>query len=285
MNLDKRETMIRAVIVSVCGIMLILIVVIYAVCFRVVSADRTEESSQLVEVVTDVESATSDNTSTTISMMCSSTIPTSSSTTAHTTDETLCVAVTTSNSTTATTRTTEFITKTAIARQATSNTTISTAVSTTSTSSNTATEFSSDTQTTESVYSLRKLYEESDIVDIAKVLYRECGSLPSDTEKACVAWAILNRVDAYSSTIYSVVRQPNQFAFSNSSPVTDDLYALAKDVLDRWSTEKNGAGDSGRVLPPEYMWFYGDGRHNYFRNSYSGSYKIWDYSLPSPYDS
>lgn len=285
MNPDKGEAMIRAVIIAVCGIMLVLVVAMYAVCFRIVSTDRNNESSEIVEVISDTESTASASTSATSSTTLSSTTSTSNLTTTHTTDETLCVAVTTSNSATATTRTTEFTTKTAIARQAKSNTTISTAVSTTSTSSNTATEFSSDTQTTESVYSLRKLYEESDIVDIAKVLYRECGSLPSDTEKACVAWTILNRVDAYGSTVYSVVRQPNQFAFRSSSPVRDDLYALAKDVLDRWNAEKNGAADSGRVLPHEYMWFYGDGRHNYFRNAYSGNYKIWDYSLPSPYNS
>lgn len=285
MNPDKREAMIRAVIIAVCGIMLVLVVAMYAACFKIVSTDRSDESSEIVEVISDTESTASDSTLTTSSTTLDSTTSTSSLTTTRTTDETLCAAVTTSYSKTATAQAAELTTNTVVARQTISNTTIVTAISTTIASSNTLSEFSSDTQTTESVYSLRKLYEESDIVDIAKVLYRECGSLPSDTEKACVAWTIMNRVDTYGSTVYSVVRQPNQFAFRSSSPVRDDLYALAKDVLDRWNAEKNGEANSGRVLPHEYMWFYGDGRHNYFRNAYSGNYKIWDYSLPSPYNS
>ena len=38
-----------------------------------------------------------------------------------------------------------------------------------------------------------------------------------------------------------------------------------------------------RVLPPEYMWFHGDGRHNHFRDSYRGGNR-WDWSLDSPYE-
>lgn len=127
-------------------------------------------------------------------------------------------------------------------------------------------------------------FTEDDVVDLAKVLVRECGGVPSKTEQACVAWCVLNRVDKYESSIYDVLREPNQFAFSESAEVREDLYELAKDILQRWNDEKNGIADSGRVLPQEYIYFHGDGVHNYFRNAFSGNYDTWDYSLESPYE-
>lgn len=127
-------------------------------------------------------------------------------------------------------------------------------------------------------------FTEDDATDLAKVLLRECGGIPSKTEQACVAWCVLNRVDEYGSSIYDVLREPNQFAFSDTTEVRDDFYELAKDVLWRWNDEKNGITDSGRVLPQEYIYFHGDGVHNYFRNAFSGDYDTWDYSLESPYE-
>lgn len=128
-------------------------------------------------------------------------------------------------------------------------------------------------------------YLESDVEMIAKLMFMECGSVPSNTEKACVVWAVLNRADAWDMSIQEIIRSANQFAYSEQAPVTEELYALATDVLNRWSAEKNGVPEVGRVLPKEYMWFWGDGMHNYFRNAYSGVFTVWDYSLQSPYES
>lgn len=58
---------------------------------------------------------------------------------------------------------------------------------------------------------------------------------------------------------------------------------LAADVIERWLQEKNGAADAGRVLPAEYLFFSGDGTHNYFRTEWRGG-TVWDWSLPSPYE-
>lgn len=127
-------------------------------------------------------------------------------------------------------------------------------------------------------------FTDDDVVDLAKLLVRECGGVPSQTEQACVAWCVLNRVDEYNSNVYDILREPNQFAFSESAEVREDLYELAKDVLCRWNDEKNGIMDSGRVLPKEYTYFHGDGIHNYFRNTFNGNYDTWDYSLESPYE-
>ena len=278
MRTDKKEATIRAVIVMVCAVMMILVILIYVSIYMMMSTNRNEESSntsgeagfilaipeessELAEVTTDL-------------------------TTTHNIEETLCVDV--EMSTVTSTYTTESETTTVAPTTTAGTTAASTAMSlttvTTIATTSATTHVSNYTQTETSVYTLGNHYTEQDIIDIAKVLYRECGCLPSDTEKACVAWTVLNRVDEDNATIYKTVRKPNQFAFRESSPVTDALYALAKDVLDRWSAEKDGATDVGRVLPREYLWFYGDGRHNYFRNAFSGNYKIWDYSMPSPYE-
>lgn len=132
-------------------------------------------------------------------------------------------------------------------------------------------------------------YTEEEVVMMAKLLYRECGGIQSDTEKACVAWCVCNRVDSDEfdgDTITYVMTVPNQFAYVSDTPVRDDLYDLALDVLSRWNAERNGEVSVGRVLPKDYTYFHGDGFHNHFRNAYKGGdYSTWDYSLPSPYES
>jgi spore germination cell wall hydrolase CwlJ-like protein len=129
------------------------------------------------------------------------------------------------------------------------------------------------------------LYTDADAAIIAKVMYRECGGIKSDTEKACIAWVVLNRVDAgYADTIAVVATAPAQFGYKASTPVRDDLLKLSYDVLERWAKEKSGETEVGRVLPKDYFWYNGDGAHNYFRNAYSGGTQ-WDYSLTSPYES
>lgn len=127
-------------------------------------------------------------------------------------------------------------------------------------------------------------YTEQDAIDIAKVLYRECQGVPSKTEQACVAWTILNRADKNNSSIRAVITAPNQYAFSDNTKLDRELLELAYDVLNRWSDEKDGIAEVGRVLPCEYLYFEGRNGRNHFRNRYNGNYDIWDYSLPSPYE-
>ncbi len=117
---------------------------------------------------------------------------------------------------------------------------------------------------------------------IAKTLYGECRSCAS-VEQAAVAWCILNRADTYHMSVEQVVTAPSQFmGYSARNPVPEDLYAIAADVLERHAREAIGETDVGRVLPEDYLWFYGDGRHNHFRNRYVGG-STWNWSLPNPY--
>ena len=122
---------------------------------------------------------------------------------------------------------------------------------------------------------------------LAKTVYGEARGC-STTEQAAVIWCVLNRVDDecafWPDDIIGVATQPEQFhGYYAGHPVTQEHYALALDVIDRWQREKNGEADVGRILPPEYLYFHGDGEHNHFRTEYTGG-QTWDWSLDSPYE-
>lgn len=126
-------------------------------------------------------------------------------------------------------------------------------------------------------------FDEDDVIDLAKLVWAEAGGL-CDTECACVVWAVVNRVDEWGGTIHRTIRVPNQYAFYEWMDVYEHTYELCEDVLYRWSLEHMGFTDVGRVLPPGYIYWNGDGAHNYFRDEYISTNE-WDYSLPSPYES
>lgn len=128
-------------------------------------------------------------------------------------------------------------------------------------------------------------------VMLARLVRGEAGGVWSLTEQACVMWVVLNRVDTgkWGDTIAEVITSPYQFYYISSFGTTDDygrdLIWLAEDVISRWEREKAGETDVGRVLPAEYLYFGGDGYHNYFRTTYEFGNGRWYYELPSPYES
>lgn len=133
------------------------------------------------------------------------------------------------------------------------------------------------------------LYTDEDVDLIAKTIYGEALVTGSDMEMAAVAWCILNRVDSdepfFPDTIEEVVTQNRQFhGYDEGNPVDEHIAWLAKDVLERWVTEKNGEATVGRVLPSRYLYFVGDGKHNHFTVEYQQD-EEWDWSLPNPYES
>ena len=133
---------------------------------------------------------------------------------------------------------------------------------------------------------IEKKYKD-EIPYIARTVWGEARGC-SETEQAAVIWCILNRVDSsiryMPDNIIDVVTQKHQFlGYVKTFPVTKKIKKLVIDVLTRWEMEKAGVENVGRVLPPEYMWFHGDGRHNHFRDSYRGGNR-WDWSLDSPYE-
>lgn len=112
-------------------------------------------------------------------------------------------------------------------------------------------------------------FTEADVTALAQMLYGEARGCTVDNQMKCV-WCVLNRVDdaRFPDTIIGVVSQPGQFyGYSPYFPVWDNLYAVALDVLTRWSMEKQGA-DVARELPSTHLWFTGTGSENVFRGVY-----------------
>lgn len=141
---------------------------------------------------------------------------------------------------------------------------------------------------------LIKKYTQNDAVMMAKVMFCESRGIKSKTEIACIGWTILNRVDSgqsqFKKSIAGNITAPGpQFAYNASASTRSDygydLVALSTDVLNRWSREKVGEQNVGRVLPRHYFWYGGNGKHNYFRTTYKVTGVYWRYSLPSPYES
>lgn len=125
-----------------------------------------------------------------------------------------------------------------------------------------------------------------EIDEVAKLLYGEARNCSVEGQ-AGVVWCILNRVDCddpyFPDTIIGVVTQPTQFfGYNKDHPVLPELAGIAEDVLLRYSAERSGIEDVGRVLPREYLYFSGDGTQNFFTVTY-GTNDVWDWSLYNPY--
>ena len=128
--------------------------------------------------------------------------------------------------------------------------------------------------------------DEEDVEMLAKLIWGEARGIPSTTEKAAVVWCVLNRVDSpkYADTVAEVVTQSHQFVgYKASNPTTEEFMEIARDVLIRWHSEKNGTSDVGRVLPKDYLYFTGDGVRNYFTAEWSSSAAEYGWTLPTPY--
>lgn len=133
-----------------------------------------------------------------------------------------------------------------------------------------------------------KLYTDKDVEVVAKTVYGEALITHSDMEMAAVVWCILNRVDskgyACGGTIEYVTTFPGQFhGYSEDHPVTEHIEQLVIDVFERWTAEKNGEENVGRVLPKEYLYFWGDGKHNYFTTEFLGG-ETWEWEAENPYE-
>ena len=112
-------------------------------------------------------------------------------------------------------------------------------------------------------------FTEADVIALAQMLYGEARGCTVDNQMKCV-WCVLNRVDdaRFPDTIQGVLSQPSQFhGYSPNFPVWDELKEVARDVLTRWSLEKQGVTVE-RELPDTYCWFTGNGSENVFRGVY-----------------
>ena len=130
-------------------------------------------------------------------------------------------------------------------------------------------EYSEAPEQTESPVYYEMYFTEDDVAAMAKMLWGEARGCTRDNQIKC-AWIVCNRVDdeRFPDTIQGVLSQPHQFhGYSESFPVTDELYSVAFDVLTRWSLEKQGVTVE-RELPNTYLWFTGYNGSNHFPEEY-----------------
>lgn len=126
----------------------------------------------------------------------------------------------------------------------------------------------------------------AEVEALAKLIYGEAGIVPSTTEQAAVVWCVLNRVDdpRFPDTVLEVIEAPYQFSgYDPEYPAKEEFALLAADVLTRYRAERDGEENVGRVLPAEYCFFTGDGRHNYFTAEWEST-DCFGWTLESPYE-
>lgn len=155
----------------------------------------------------------------------------------------------------------------------------------TKTQPNTTTNDQTQTNTQSNNQTQTQQLNQNDITLIAQVLYGEARD-SSTTEVSAVAWTILNRCDYFGQTIEQVILSPYQFCTTYvGSSVPQRYYDIANDVLSRYYREKTDpqATPSGRTLPSTYLYFIGDGTHNYFTQTLNSTdYYTWH--LGTPYE-
>ncbi len=134
-----------------------------------------------------------------------------------------------------------------------------------------------------------KHFPESTYIKGAIMLHGEAGGIKSLTEQSGPLWVACNRVDSsdpfFPDNLEAVIEQAWQFdGYTPGGEYTEAEYELAIDVFERWYHEKNGEVNVGRTLPIDYIYFTGDGKHNYFRKTQTGPIYVWGSQLVSPYE-
>jgi len=113
-------------------------------------------------------------------------------------------------------------------------------------------------------------WTDQDVVTLARMVWGE-GRGVSRNEQKLIVWTVLNRLDngRYGGSIRQIVTARGQFVgYRSSHPVTEAIRYMVVDVLEAWDR-----GEQAKVYPPfarvaNYLYFHGDGRHNWFRPSF-----------------
>ena len=105
---------------------------------------------------------------------------------------------------------------------------------------------------------------------ISRMVWGE-GRGVNRNEQKLIVWTVINRYEhgGYGSSLVGVVRARGQFhGYSPRFPVTDEIRGVVIEVLSAWER-----GEEAKVYPPfartsDYLYFWGDGTHNWFRRSW-----------------
>jgi len=113
-------------------------------------------------------------------------------------------------------------------------------------------------------------WTEDCVIVLSRMVWGEARGV-SRNEQKLVVWTVINRLEngRYGNSLIGVVRARGQFhGYSPQFPVTDEIREMVVDVLLAWDR-----GEEAKVYPPfaqtsGYLYFHGDGRHNWFRARY-----------------
>jgi len=105
---------------------------------------------------------------------------------------------------------------------------------------------------------------------IARMVWGE-GRGVSRNEQKLIVWTVINRLEdgRYGDSLIGVVRARGQFhGYSPHFPVIPEIREMVVEVLEAWDR-----GEGAKVYPPfartpDDRYFHGDGRHNWFRESW-----------------
>ena len=127
-------------------------------------------------------------------------------------------------------------------------------------------------------------YDEDKAVALAQLMWAEARGC-SKREQSLVAWTVLNRVDVnYDGQVgfWAVLTAPCQFAYYSGRPFEQYELDMAIGILQHWVAEKDGYDNLIRTLPHDYLYYHGDGEHNWFSPNGSTD-ELW-FGLPDPYE-
>ena len=115
-------------------------------------------------------------------------------------------------------------------------------------------------------------WTEQDVTTLARMVWGE-GRGVSRNEQKLIVWTVLNRLDdgRYGSSIRQIVTARGQFVgYRSGFPVTDAIREVVIYVLEAWDRGEAAKAYLPFARDPNYLYFRGDGRHNWFRTRYRG---------------
>ena len=111
-------------------------------------------------------------------------------------------------------------------------------------------------------------YTSEEVTLVCQTVYGEARGC-SKEEQQLVVWCICNRVDYYGTSVEQVVTADRQFqGYDPEHPVTEEIFENVTEVLEAWSRNEEALVYEPYATTTEYRYFYGDGRHNWYREEW-----------------
>ena len=111
-------------------------------------------------------------------------------------------------------------------------------------------------------------YTSEEVTLVCQTVYGEARGC-SKEEQQLVVWCICNRADYSGTSVEQVVTADRQFhGYDPENPVTEEIFENVTEVLEAWSRNEEALVYEPYATTTEYRYFYGDGRHNWYREEW-----------------